>query len=105
MPTGTFNYSTDSERLAIEQAILYAQNLNKAAHAAPVGRVLNACEKMALTEGKKLLRTTLEAAVQSRIGEAEQKGAKPVPAQDVPPPSGTKASTLETCLRPSDSSS
>ena len=97
MQTVAFNYSTDAERIAIEQAVAYVKHLNQVAHSAPIGTVLKVCEQAALDEGKKLLRTTLEGAVQSRIDETEKKGAKLAPAQGVPLPSGIKVGTPETC--------
>jgi hypothetical protein len=97
MQTVAFNYSTDAERLAIEQAVAYVKHLNQVAHAAPFGSVLKVCEQAALDDGKKLLRTTLQAAVQSRIDETEKKGAKRALVRDVPPSSGIKVGTQETC--------
>ncbi len=61
MPTLTIEYRDDSERLALEQAT-----------------VLAVCEQLALDDGRKLLRSTLAAAVESRIAAVEQKGGPPV---------------------------
>jgi hypothetical protein len=74
MPELTITYRDASERLALEQAIAYVSQLRQAAQEAPDGSVLAACEKVALTEGRSLLRSTLSAALQGRIGAAEQKG-------------------------------
>jgi hypothetical protein len=97
MRTLSIDYQTDSERIAIEQAVAYVKHMNQLAHSAAPGSVLKICEQAALTEGKKLLRTTLQGAVQSRIDESEKKGAKLVPVQGVPPHSGIKVGTRETC--------
>ena|SRR5258708_4804598 len=97
MRTIEIAYTTDAERIAIEQAVVYVKHLNQLAHTAPAGSVLKICEQAALDEGKKLLRSTLEAAVQARVDETEKKGAKPVSVQDVPLPDGIKVSTPGTC--------
>ncbi len=76
MPTLTIEYRDDSERLALEQAIAYVAQLRSVAQDAPDGTVLDACEKLALADGRALLRSTLAAAVEARIGLAEQKGGR-----------------------------
>ena len=80
MPSLTIPYRDESERLALEQAIAYVTQLRQAAQDAPDGTVLATCEKLALVEGRALLRGTLAAALQSRIGTAEQKGGTPASA-------------------------
>jgi len=75
MPTGTFHYRTDEERLAIEAAIAFVTEMRHLAHTAPAGQVLPLCEAQALQQGRALLRNTLRDAVQARIDAAEQKGA------------------------------
>ena len=77
MPTLTVNidYSTDAERLALEQTLAYFADLRRVATDAPPGTVLHACEKVVLDRGRAALRAALAAAVQVRIdaGEAAQK--------------------------------
>jgi hypothetical protein len=97
MPTLTINYDTDAERLLLEQAIAFVTSLHGIAQAAPVGSVLDACEKAALGQGKQFLRTTLAGAVQSRIDTLEEKGAVPAPVRGVPVPDGTRGGTNEPC--------
>src|ERR1700678_4527126 len=97
MPTLTINYDTDAQRLLLEQAVAYVTSLHGVAQAAPVGSILDACEKAALRQGKQLLRATLAGAVQSRIATLEEKGATPAPARAVPVPVGTRAGTNEPC--------
>jgi hypothetical protein len=75
MPTGTFEYHSDTERLAIEAAIAFVTELHQLALAAPDGHVLDQCEQQALAQGRTLLRSTLQQAVQARIATAEKKGA------------------------------
>ena len=66
MPSITIEYSTDAQRLALEQAIAYFTHMRHLAATAPDGTVLAACEQLALTQGRALLRDTLAAAVQDR---------------------------------------
>jgi hypothetical protein len=94
MPTATFHYATEDERVAIEAAIAYVCELRSLAQTAPAGRVLSMCEQQALEQGRKFLRANLESAVQSRIGQAEQKGAKRVAAAPAPAPSASNAATV-----------
>ena len=77
MPTLTIEYQDDAERLALEQCLAYFAQLRQTALTAPDGSVLAACEHVALREGRALLRSTLTAAVESRIAVAEQKGGPP----------------------------
>lgn len=74
MPTLTIEYRDENERLALEQAIAYFSDLRQLALDAPHGTVLDACENLALDKGRALLRSTLVAALQSRVAIAEQKG-------------------------------
>jgi hypothetical protein len=84
MPVLTIEYRDDAERLALEQAIAFIAQIRQVAHTAPDGTVLDACEKVALQDGRALLRSTLANAVQARIADAEQKkgahAAAPAPA-------------------------
>ena len=77
MPTLTIEYQDDAERLALEQVIAYFAQLRQTALTAPDGTVLAACEQVALRDGRALLRSTLAAAVESRVAVAEQKGGTP----------------------------
>lgn len=74
MPTLTIEYRDDAERLALEQAIAYVTQLRSVAHDAPHGTVVDTCEKLALADGRALLRSTLLNALQSRIASDEKKG-------------------------------
>jgi hypothetical protein len=77
MPTLTIEYQDEAERLALEQLIAYYAQLRETALTAPEGTVLAACEQHALGDGRAVLRSTLAAAVQSRVDVAEQKGGPP----------------------------
>jgi hypothetical protein len=74
MPTLTIEYRDENERLALEQAIAYISDLRRLAVEAPCGTVLEACEDLALDKGRAMLRSTLAAALGSRVALAEQKG-------------------------------
>jgi hypothetical protein len=80
MPSLTIEYRDENERLALEQAIAYVTDLRQLALDAPTGTVLDACERRALAQGRALLRSTLAASLQARIGTAEQKGGTPASA-------------------------
>jgi len=84
MPTGTFQYQTQEERLAIETAIAFVSELRELAQAAPAGQVLSLCEQLALDRGRDLLRSTLQTSVQARIDSAQEKGAVPAAAARAP---------------------
>jgi hypothetical protein len=79
MPVLTIEYADEAERLGLEQAIAFFTQLRRTAQTAPDGTVLAACERLALEEGRTLLRNSLAAAVQSRVEAAEQKGGRPAP--------------------------
>jgi len=74
MPTLTIEYRDEHERLALEQAVAYIHDLRQLAVEAPAGTVLETCEGLALENGRALLRSTLAAALGSRIALDEQKG-------------------------------
>ena len=80
MPSLTIEYRHEAERLLLEQAVAYATHLHRVAQQVPDGTVLAACEQLALTEGRALLRNSLAAALEGRIRTAEQKGGPPAPA-------------------------
>jgi len=80
MPSLTIEYKDERHRIALEQAIAYIAELRRAAEDAPDGSVLDACEKLALGSGRALLRTTLGAALASRIDASEGKGGRPASA-------------------------
>jgi hypothetical protein len=77
MPVLTIEYHDEAERLGLEQAIAFFTQMCQVAQTAPDGTVLAACERVALEDGRRLLRQSLAAAVQTRIDAAEQKGGPP----------------------------
>jgi hypothetical protein len=66
MPTLTIEYATEAERLPDEGLIAYVQEMNRLGATAAPGTVLDACELLALDQGRTLLRDNLAAAVQAR---------------------------------------
>jgi len=89
MPTLTTEYRTEAERLVLEQAIAYAQNMNQLALTAPHGTVLAVCEQLALTDGRKLLRDHLAAALQMRADATDAPKKSPATATKAAAPVGS----------------
>lgn len=77
MPVLTIEYHDEAERLGLEQAIAFFTQMRQVARTAPDGAVLAACERVALEDGRALLRKSLAAAIRTRIDAAEQKGGPP----------------------------
>ena len=88
MPSVTFEYRSEQERLAIERAVDFVSEMHSLAQTAPDGQVLHALEAQALGAGRDLPRHALRQAAQARIDEAEKKGARPAPAR-APAPSAS----------------
>ncbi len=94
MPTGMFEYRSEGERRAIEQAIAFVAEMHDLARTAPDGQVLGWCEGQAVERGRELLRATLQEAAQARVEVAEEKrgarqcGAGPAPPQAAVRPGG-----------------
>jgi hypothetical protein len=72
MPTLTIEYTTETERIELERAIAYVQEMRRLGATAAHGAVLDACETFALDTGRQLLRDNLAATVQARA-DAEKK--------------------------------
>lgn len=73
MPILTVSYSTPDERRAYERAIAFVAEMHQLGLAAPDGTAIDACEALALSTGRDLLRDTLAAAVQGRVASVEKK--------------------------------
>jgi hypothetical protein len=71
---------SDFQRLVIEQALAYAQQLEQTARSAPPGQTLDSCEEVVLGQGRQFLRDTLAAALQQQIHEGEKRGLPPATA-------------------------
>lgn len=80
MPTLTIEYQTEAERLLLEQAIAYVRSMQQLAATAPHGTVIDACEQLALTQGRKLLRDNLAASLQARADNIDSQKKGPVSA-------------------------
>ena len=81
MPTLTITYQTPEERRAYERAIEFVAEMHRIGADAPDGGVIDACESVALSQGRDLLRDTLAAAIQARAEGVEKKS---------PPPAATR---------------
>ena len=79
MPTLTVEYTTDAERLALEQALAFVTDLRRLALHAPAGTVLDAGEAVAPHAGRQLLRDSPAAAVRARADatDAKKKARRP----------------------------
>ena len=75
MPTISFQYDTDAERLELERAAAYVTEMRQLERTAAYGTVLDTLERFALDRGRALLRDNLAATVQARAT-----GEKKVPA-------------------------
>jgi len=75
MPTLTIEYETDQERLLLEQAVAYFFEIRRVGATAPAGTVLAACEDVALSSGRQLVRDSLAAAVQARADSQKKRRA------------------------------
>ena len=75
MPTISFQYDTDAERLELERAAAYVVEMRQLGRTAAYGTVLDTLERFALDRGRALLRDNLAATVQARAT-----GEKKVPA-------------------------
>ena len=92
----TFRTQTPLEALVVEQALLLARQIQKAADDAPDGTVLAAVEGAAVPAGRELTRKAVEAALQAQAGAAEKRGHRPASARSAarpPGPSGTPPAT------------
>ena len=73
---------TPEERLIAEQAVLNFRELNKACDAAADGTVLNVCEKLAMQQGRELIRQTMEVTLNQQAAAVEKKGRRVGPAAE-----------------------
>lgn len=71
MPTVTIQCATEAEAASIRQAAAFLSEMHCLAQSAPDGQVLHLTEGLALDKGRRLLRDTLQAAVQARVDAAE----------------------------------
>ncbi len=73
MPTGMFEYRSEGERRAIEQAIAFVAEMHDLARTAPDGQVLGWCEGQAVERGRELLRATSRKPRRRGVEVAEEK--------------------------------
>jgi hypothetical protein len=64
---------TAEERLLAEQLVLNMRTLNRVARLAPDGHVLDVVERLALEQGRELVRKTIELSLHAEGVEVEKK--------------------------------
>ena len=81
MPTFTIEYTTEAERIILERAVAFVTQMRRVAVDAPAGTVVDACERVALTWGRTLLKDVLGAAIRGRadLVDAKKKGPAAAP--------------------------
>jgi hypothetical protein len=77
----TIAVNSPLDRLLVEHAVLMAQEIRKHTFAAKSGHVLDACETMALSQGREFIRLAVETAAQEWVDEFEKKVGRPEPAR------------------------
>jgi hypothetical protein len=84
----SFHTQTPLEALVVEQALLLARQIQKAADDAADGKVLAEVEATALPGARELARKAVEAALQAQAKPAEKGGRRPAPARRATRPPG-----------------
>lgn len=69
-----FEELSHEERLIAEQAVMNLRALNTACHAAADGTVLAIAERIAMAQGRELIRQTLQVSLAEQAREVEKKG-------------------------------
>lgn len=69
-----FDELSPEERLIAEQAVMNFRSLNKACDEAADGTVLAVAEQIALTQGRELIRRTLQLSLDEQARTVEKKG-------------------------------
>jgi hypothetical protein len=90
MESATLQAMSPYQRLIVERALALAREMEQTVVAAPQGQALDQCEQLLMRDGRELLRTCLEGALQAGIDEAEKKGRPPEPV-----PAGTPVNTRD----------
>ena len=67
---------TAEERLLAEQVVLNMRSLNRVARLAPDGHVLDVVERLAMEQGRELVRRTIEFSLHAEGTEVEKKVAR-----------------------------
>jgi hypothetical protein len=80
MAFATIAVDTAFQQIVLEQALGYAQKMEKMLERSEDGKVLDACETVSLNQGRALLRTVLTAAMQQQADQVEKKADRAVPA-------------------------
>ena len=72
-----FDELSPEERLIAEQAVLNLRSLNKACDAVADGTVLAIAEQVAMSQGRELIRRTLQVSLDEQTRTVEKRGAEP----------------------------
>jgi len=86
----TFEARTPLEALVVEQALLFARQLQQTADSAPDGQVLAQVEVLAVPAARERARQAVQAALQSQAASAEKKGPPPDAAPTATSSPGTR---------------
>jgi hypothetical protein len=78
--TITLEVSSDAQEQLLREVHCFVQEMDALALQFPDGQVLDLLEEAAVEGGQKLIRATLQAAVQKRIDDAEKKARRCGPA-------------------------
>ena len=70
----TWEELSAQERLVAEQAVMNLRALGQACRAAADGKVIDVAEKLAIEQGRELIRQTLQTALADEAREVEKKG-------------------------------
>lgn len=79
MPGMNWELLSADERLVAEQAVMNLRELKRACRAAEDGTVLAVAESLGLSQGRELIRKSLELSLKEEGREVEKKGHPPGP--------------------------
>ena len=83
--TVSFTVTSSAQKAALTAAFAFVSEVEAAAQTAPPGRVLDACETLALGQGRKFLADTLQSVLQQRIDDSQKKMVPPASAPAAKP--------------------
>ena len=83
--TVSFTVTSSAQKAALTAAFAFVSEVEAAALTAPPGRVLDACETLALGQGRKFLADTLQSVLQQRIDDSQKKMVPPASAPAAKP--------------------
>jgi hypothetical protein len=96
MESATLQTTSPYQRMIVERALALAREMERTAIGSPHGQALDRCEQVLMGDGRELLRTCPEGALQAGVDEAEKRGHPPGPVH-----AATPAGTRDATPRPS----